>query len=123
MEQTQKRTVKRRGRKAGEHTAQQICRQLLALKLPAQAADFGVLQGVAAGLEQAQGGEPDLYQMMMLVQLQKAMEGDTRAATFVRDCAGDKPAADSAPQAGLSDGDRALLTKLMNRLESTDAEA
>lgn len=116
-----KRTVKRRARKGAEHTARSICRELLARTLPAGAADFGVLQTVAEELGREQGGQPDLYQLMMLVQLQKAMNGDTRAATFVRDCAGDKPEAESTGAAGLSDGDRALLQKLMRRLEQADA--
>lgn len=76
------------GQKGAEHTARSICRELLARTLPAGAADFGVLQTVAEELGREQGGQPDLYQLMMLVQLQKAMNGDTRAATFVRDCAG-----------------------------------
>ena len=116
-----KRTVKRRAKKGAEHTARSICRELLARTLPAGAADFGVLQSVAQELGREQGGQPDLYQLMMLVQLQKAMNGDTRAATFVRDCAGDKPEAESPGAAGLSDGDRALLQKLMRRLEQADA--
>lgn len=119
MDEAKKRPVKRRNKKGEEHTARSICRALLARTLPADAADFGVLQAVADGLEQEQGGQPDLYQLMMLVQLQKAMNGDTRAATFVRDCAGDKPEAD-APGTGLTEGDRALLRKLMRRLEQTD---
>ncbi|HIZ30246.1 MAG TPA: hypothetical protein H9813_03295 [Candidatus Fournierella merdipullorum] len=120
MEETKKRTVKRRSKKGEEHTARTICRALLARTLPADAADFGVLQAVADGLEKEQGSQPDLYQLMMLVQLQKAMNGDTRAATFVRDCAGDKPEADGPGAAGLTEGDRALLRKLMRRLEQTD---
>ena len=116
-----KRTVKRRTRKGAEHTARSICRELLARTLPAGAADFGVLQTVAEELGQEQGGQPDHYQRTMLVQLQKAMTGDTRAATLVRDCAGDKPEAESPGAAGLSDGDRALLQKLMRRLEQADA--
>lgn len=116
-----KRTVKRRAKKGAEHTARSICRELLARTLPAGAADFGVLQTVAEELGREQGGQPDLYQLMMLVQLQKAMNGDTRAATFVRDCAGDKPEVESPGAAGLSDGDRALLQKLMRRLEQADA--
>lgn len=116
-----KRTVKRRAKKGAEHTARSICRELLARTLPAGAADFGVLQTVAEELGREQGGQPDLYQLMMLVQLQKAMNGDTRAATFVRDCAGDKPEAESPGAAGFSDGDRALLQKLMRRLEQADA--
>ena len=120
MEETKKRTVKRRSKKGEEHTARTICRALLARTLPAGAADFGVLQTVAEELGQEQGGQPDLYQLMMLVQLQKAMNGDTRAATFVRDCAGDKPEADGPGAAGLTEGDRALLRKLMRRLEQTD---
>ena len=120
MDESKRRTVRRRG-KQEEHTARSICRALLARKLPADAADFGVLQTVADGLEREQGGQPDMYQLMMLVQLQKAMDGDTRAATFVRDCAGDKPEAGEPGAGGLSDGDRALLRKLMRRLDQADA--
>ena len=120
MEETKKRTVTRRSKKGEEHTARTICRALLARTLPADAADFGVLQAVADGLEKEQGSQPDLYQLMMLVQLQKAMNGDTRAATFLRDCARDKPEADGPGAAGLTEGDRALLRKLMRRLEQTD---
>lgn len=115
-----KRAAVRRSKRAREHTARSICRGLLARTLPADEGDFGVLQRVAEELGQEQGGQPDLYQLMMLVQLQKAMEGDTRAATFVRDCAGDKPEPEAAGVAGLSDGDRALLKKLTRRLEQAD---
>lgn len=121
MEEAKKRAVKRRGKKTKDRTARSICRELLARTLPAGAADFGVLQTVAEELGQEQGGQPDLYQMMMLVQLQKAMDGDTRAATFVRDCAGDKPEAAEPGAGGLTAGDRALLQKLTRRLEQADA--
>lgn len=121
MEERKRTAVKRRPKKGEERTARSICRALLARTLPADEGDFGVLQRVAEELGQEQGGQPDLYQLMMLVQLQKAMEGDTRAATFVRDCAGDKPEPEAAGTAGLSDGDRALLNKLMRRLEQADA--
>ena len=116
-----KKPVKRRRKQAGERTARAICQGLLARALPAGAAELGALQAVAEELEREQGSPPDLYQLMMLVQLQKAMNGDTRAATFVRDCAGDKPEAEGPGAAGLSDGDRALLKKLMRRLEQADA--
>ena len=119
MEQGRERALKRRRKKAEERTARSICRALLARTLPAGAADLGMLQTVAEGLEREQGEQPDLYQIMMLVQLQKAMNGDTRAAAFVRDCAGDKPEAD-LPAAGLTEGDRALLRKLTRRLERAD---
>ena len=111
-----------RKKKKETHTAQAICRQLLGQQLPVQAAELGALEAVAQGLEQTQGSQPDLYQLMLLVQLEKAMQGDTRAATFVRDCAGDKPAGGEAVQAALSAGDRALLAKLARRVEQADAK-
>ena len=115
-----KRKVTRRRKKADERTAAGICRELLGRTLPAGAARLGVLEPVARALEQEQGGQADLYQMLLLVQLDKAMEGDTRAATFLRDCVGDKPEARrQAP--GLAPGDRALLEKLWRRLEKGEA--
>ncbi|HJA26275.1 MAG TPA: hypothetical protein H9795_09470 [Candidatus Fournierella merdigallinarum] len=118
-----KKPVKRRRKQAGERTARAICQGLLARALPAGAAELGALQAVAEELEREQGSPPDLYQLMMLVQLQKAMDGDTRAATFVRDCAGDKPAGEAPAPAALSAGDRALLEKLARRLEQADGAA
>lgn len=55
---------------------------------------------------------------IMLAQIGKALTGDTRAAEFVRDTAGEKPVqeVESSIDVGMSDADRRLLEKVGARL-------
>lgn len=66
---------------------------------------------------ESQGRTLDTYEVLALAQLLKAAQGDTRAAEFVRDSAGDKPgSAVSVETPGLSDADRRMLENLQKRV-------
>lgn len=61
----------------------------------------------------------DTYEALALAQLLKAAQGDTRAAEFVRDSAGDKPGeVVSVETSSLSDADRQMLENLQKRINN-----
>ncbi len=99
------------GRKKAENkkTMREILNALLCMPAPESA-----LEEKALLLAQARGAPLDLYEAVVLTQIAKAMKGDTSAAAFVRDSAGDKPTDKAAvpPAAALSENDLALLRKL-----------
>ena len=72
------------GRRKGE--ARDILSAFLRMPAPESA-----LEERALLLAQARGAPLDLYEAVVLTQIAKAMKGDTSAAAFVRDSAGDKP--------------------------------
>lgn len=95
--------------------------ELLTLDAP-PGAKLGLLEDSARELAERRGRPVDAYEAVFLTQMAKALAGDTSAAAFVRDSAGDKPGArgDAAASPALSENDRALLRKLdaLGRLES-----
>ena len=97
------------GKNKKKKTMHDILNALLCMPAPESA-----LEEKALLLAQARGAPLDLYEAVVLTQIAKAMKGDTSAAAFVRDSAGDKPpekgAAAAAP--ALSENDLALLRKL-----------
>lgn len=99
------------GRKKAENkkTMREILDAFLRMPAPESA-----LEEKALLLAQARGAPLDLYEAVVLTQIAKAMKGDTSAAAFVRDSAGDKPTDKAAvpPAAALSENDLALLRKL-----------
>lgn len=61
----------------------------------------------------------DTYEALALAQLLKAAQGDTRAAEFVRDSAGDKPGeVINVGAAALTDADREMLANLQKRINN-----
>ena len=50
----------------------------------------------------------------------QAMAGNTKAAVFVRDSAGDKPADDVQVSTGMTDADRQLMANVAARLQQKD---
>lgn len=73
--------------------------------------------------EQLKAHYPDatLYDLMQLVALGRALDGDMRAAEYVRDTYGDRPTnkVDIATDA-ISDADRELLEQISARLSDPD---
>lgn len=99
------------GRKKAENkkTMREILDAFLRMPAPESA-----LEEKALLLAQVRGAPLDLYEAVVLTQIAKAMKGDTSAAAFVRDSAGDKPTEKGAAAAApaLSENDLALLRKL-----------
>ena len=62
-----------------------------------------------------------LYEAILVTQAAQALEGDLRAAQFVRDTLGDKPGGETE-EAGpaISPGERALIRKVAARLGVAD---
>lgn len=97
------------GKSGEKKTMRDILSAFLRMPAPESA-----LEERALLLAQARGAPLDLYEAVVLTQIAKAMKGDTSAAAFVRDSAGDKPMEKAAavPETALSENDLALLRKL-----------
>lgn len=97
------------GKSGEKKTMRDILSAFLRMPAPESA-----LEERALLLAQARGAPLDLYEAVVLTQIAKAMKGDTSAAAFVRDSAGDKPTEKAAavPETALSENDLALLRKL-----------
>ena len=117
------------GRKGGQKSAEnrrrkrairEICADLLAMEAPQGAAELGELTQVAQKLAEERGQPLDLYEVMTLAQVAQAMAGNTKAAVFVRDSAGDKPADDVQVSTGMTDADRQLMANVAARLQQKD---
>lgn len=102
-----------RPRRRGPKAARELLGQILAQPAPPGAAKLGGLEDWA----QQQGRPLEVYEAMLLAQVAQALQGDLKAAQFVRDTMGDKPTEKQpARAAGLTAGERALLQKLAARL-------
>lgn len=62
------------------------------------------------------GGDVSAYAVMMAKMVLQACKGDSKAATFMRDTAGDKPDDNMNVATVITEGDKALLAKLEKRL-------
>lgn len=85
----------------------ELAQMILQGELPPDiAAAHGLPEGMNAGMA------------MLLAQLNKSLDGDTRAAEYVRDTAGEKPVTEveSKVDMGVSEADRKLLEKVQARL-------
>ncbi|HJA81292.1 MAG TPA: hypothetical protein H9776_06015 [Candidatus Mediterraneibacter intestinipullorum] len=73
--------------------------------------------------DQVMGGLPDLpegatnYDVMLARMMFSAQKGSVKAAQFVRDTAGDQPTTKVEADIGMTDGDRALLEKVAERIK------
>lgn len=117
----QRRIVSAGGKASGEarrrkRAIREICADLLGMDLPEGAAELGALQQTAQALAQERGQSLDVYEALTLAQLAQALRGDTKAATFVRDSAGDKPTDQVQASVGVTEGDLALLHNVQARL-------
>lgn len=73
--------------------------------------------------DQVMGGLPDLpegatnYDVLLARMMFSAQKGSVKAAQFVRDTAGDQPTTRVEADIGMTDGDRALLEKVAERIK------
>lgn len=61
-------------------------------------------------------GDASVYSVMLTKMALQACKGDSKAATFVRDTAGDKPDDSLNVSATFTEGDKALMDKMAKRL-------
>ena len=97
----------------------EIAAELLSLPCPEGAAALSGLEETARRAAEARGRPLEVYEAALLAQAAKALQGDTRAAQFLRDASGEKDAAEQAP---LTAADLALLKKVAARLERQTEE-
>lgn len=93
-------------------TGREIAQQLLAMEMSDDQID-----DVLAGAKAILGDDKSVYAVMQAKMIQCANMGDVKAATFVRDTAGDKP--DDKIQLetdSITDGDRELLQNVASAL-------
>lgn len=77
---------------------------------------------------QVTGGLPDLpegatnYDVLLARMMLSAQKGSVKAAQFVRDTAGDQPTTKVEADIGMTDGDRALLEKVAERIKKDSGQ-
>jgi hypothetical protein len=99
---------KRRARK----TAREIAQAMLQAKLSEDTIDKYLGEDKAL-----LDGNTDAYAVLIAKMIQTTLEkGDSKAATFVRDTAGDKPDENMNVATVFTEGDKALMEKLSKRL-------
>lgn len=87
------------------------------LALPATPAMLESIADVAQSTAEAIGQPLTAYDVIALAQIVKAAKGDTAAAQYIRDSAGDKPTDKQEVTATvLTDADKALLERVAKRL-------
>lgn len=102
-------------------TIREICEYMLALPLSDRSAVTDEkAQQMVEQIQEATGRKPTLYEAITAAQVAAAMDGNTKAAAFVRDSVGDKPVEQVHVSEGVTDGDRALMAKLEARLQHKD---
>lgn len=102
-------------------TIREICECVLALPLSDRiAVTDEKAQQMVEQIEQATGRKPTLYEAITAAQVAAAMDGNTKAAAFVRDSVGDKPVEQVQVSEAVTDGDRKLMAKIEARLQQKD---
>ena len=102
--------AKAKGAKIAQRkTIREIYTAMLGQNMPADVQP----EAVQAFAERA-GASIDNYTALAIAMLLKAVSGDTRAAEFVRDSAGDKPTDQMQVATGLTEGDRQMIQKWMD---------
>ena len=78
-------------------------------------------EGVKVGLDLPE--DATNYDVLLARMMRKGQAGDVKAATFVRDTAGDMPTTKVQADVGMTAGDRALLAKVGARLGAPEVAA
>ena len=101
-------------RQAKRRSIRDVCETLLALELPNKAAiTDDEAREMAEKMAQATGKPVTVYDAIVCAQTAAAMQGNTKAAEYIRDSAGDKPGENVRLDADImTEGDRKLLAKL-----------
>ena len=110
-----------RRKKQGLRPMREIAGELLSLPCPEGAAALPGLEEAARQEALARGKPLDVYEAALLAQAAKALQGDTRAAQFLREAAGDKAPGEEAQP--LTAADLALLRKVAARLEKEPGQS
>lgn len=95
---------------------------LLSMEYTGNALDGTELAAAAQEAAKAQGKSLDQYDAVAIAQIIKAQDGDTAAAAWVRDSAGDKPGETLAVQQ-LSAEDVELARKVAARLDASGTKS
>lgn len=95
---------------------------LLSMKYTGNALDGSELATAAQEVAKKQGESLDQYDAVAIAQIIKAQDGDTAAAAWVRDSAGDKPGETLAVQQ-LSAEDVELARKVAARLDASGTKS
>lgn len=120
MEPEKKKELQQKGaaisneRQAKRRTIREICTELLAMELPSKTAiTDDEAREIAEKMSEATGKPVTVYDAIACAQAAAAMQGNTKAAEYIRDSVGDKPGENVQLNADImTDGDRALLAKL-----------
>lgn len=102
-----------------QRAARELMREILGMLTTPEAAECGSLEGVAGEMAKEQG-EFTVYQAALIAQAARAVAGDTAAAAFCRDTAGDKPTDRQEISGQITAGDKALCEAVAARLESNN---
>lgn len=120
MDPEKRKEIQQRGaavsneRQAKRRSIRDICETLLALELPNKAAiTDDEAREMAEKMAEATGKPVTVYDAIVCAQTAAAMQGNTKAAEYIRDSAGDKPGENVRLDADImTEGDRKLLAKL-----------
>ena len=91
---------------------------ILAMKCDTSALTDEYIIETAQRLAAEKGENITLYEAIALAQIKQAIDGNTKAATFVRDSVGDKPVdrSEIANLETITDADRQILENISKRL-------
>lgn len=101
-------------KQAKRRSIQDICRAVLAMDLP-ESVSIGDedAKNLAEQISKQTGKRVSVYDAIVCAQTAAAMQGNTKAAEYIRDSAGDKPGENVRLDADImTEGDRKLLAKL-----------
>ena len=93
---------------------QEICDDFLAQDAP----DEFVKQAFPEGAPK----DKSWYALIVAQQAMQAAKGNTKAAVFIRDSAGDMPTTKVQADVGMTDADRALMARIEQRMRKSDNE-
>ena len=91
---------------------------ILAMKCDTSALTDDYITETAQKLAAEKGESITRYEAIALSQIKRAIDGDTKAATFVRDSAGDKPLdrSEVTNMETITDADRRMMENISKRL-------
>lgn len=104
-------------KRAERRKAQELMREILSMSTTVDSAELGTLEQAAEQLAKDQGGTISVYQALLMAQAARALQGDTAAATYTRDTAGDKPTDKQEITGTITEGDKALCAAVAARLD------
>lgn len=108
-------------KRAEQRRAKELMIEILNMAITTDKADLDTLEQAAEGLAKEQGGTISVYQALLMAQAARALQGDTAAATYARDTAGDKPTDKQEITGTITEGDKALCAAVAARLDEQKA--